>query len=93
MAKKNSAIAKLIGDRVIEWVWCRDVNKLAWVLSQGDDIIPIPGTKRRKYLEQNAAAANITLTPGELKQLADAFPPSAVAGTRYPESQMHRVNV
>ncbi len=66
---------------------------LAWVLSQGEDIIPIPGTKRRKYLEQNAAAVDINLTAAELKQLSDAFPSAAVAGTRYPESQMHRVNV
>lgn len=66
---------------------------LAWVLSQGDDIIPIPGTKRRKYLEQNAAAVDIVLTPAEREKLSAAFPSSAVAGTRYPESQMHRVNV
>ena len=65
---------------------------LAWVLSQGDDIIPIPGTKRRKYLDQNAAAVDLVLTPQELEELAAAFPPTAVAGTRYPESQMHRVN-
>ena len=65
---------------------------LAWVLSQGEDIIPIPGTKRRKYLEQNAAAMEIALTAAEREELAAAFPPAAVAGTRYPESQMHRVN-
>ena len=64
---------------------------LAWVLAQGTDIIPIPGTKRRRYLEENAAAVDIALTPGELKQLNGVF--EAVAGTRYPESQMHRVNV
>src|SRR6266550_4286437 len=64
---------------------------LAWVLAQGNDIIPIPGTKRRRYLEENVAAVDIVLTPGELKQLNGFF--EAVAGTRYPESQMHRVNV
>src|SRR6266513_358887 len=64
---------------------------LAWVLAQGNDIIPIPGTKRRRYLEENVAAVDIALTPGELKQLNGFF--EAVAGTRYPESQMHRVNV
>jgi aryl-alcohol dehydrogenase-like predicted oxidoreductase len=64
---------------------------LAWVLAQGNDIIPIPGTKRRRYLEENAAAVDIKLTPGELKELTTTF--QSVAGTRYPESQMHRVNV
>jgi aryl-alcohol dehydrogenase-like predicted oxidoreductase len=56
---------------------------LAWVLSRGDDVIPIPGTKRRSYLEENAAAAQITLDDEELEQLDDAFPPGAAAGERY----------
>ena len=64
---------------------------LAWVLAQGKDIIPIPGTKRRRFLEENAAAVDIRLTAGELKELGAVF--LSVAGTRYPESQMHRVNV
>jgi len=63
---------------------------LAWLLAQGDDIIPIPGTKRRKYLEENASAVDVTLTAVELEELRDAF--KSVAGGRYPESQMHRVN-
>jgi aryl-alcohol dehydrogenase-like predicted oxidoreductase len=63
---------------------------LAWVLAQGQDIIPIPGTKRRKYLEENAAAVDLKLSAEELKELQSAF--QSVAGTRYPESQMHRVN-
>ena len=63
---------------------------LAWVLAQGEDIIPIPGTKRRKYLEENAAAVDLKLSAAELKELQTAF--QSVAGTRYPESQMHRVN-
>jgi aryl-alcohol dehydrogenase-like predicted oxidoreductase len=66
---------------------------LAWVLAQGEDIIPIPGTKRRKYLEQNAAAVDITLTPRELADLSAAFSPDAVAGLRYPATQMPRVNI
>ena len=48
---------------------------LAWVLAQGEDIVPIPGTKRRKYLEENAAAAEVKLTGEDLKQIHDAFPP------------------
>jgi aryl-alcohol dehydrogenase-like predicted oxidoreductase len=66
---------------------------LAWVLAQGEDIVPIPGTKRRKYLEQNAAAVDITLTPTELVEISAAFSPDAVAGTRYPAAQMPRVNI
>jgi aryl-alcohol dehydrogenase-like predicted oxidoreductase len=56
---------------------------LAWVLSRGDDIVPIPGTKRRSYLEENAAAAEIELTPEELERLEQAFPAGAAAGDRY----------
>jgi aryl-alcohol dehydrogenase-like predicted oxidoreductase len=60
---------------------------LAWVLAQGDDIVPIPGTKRRKYLEENAAAVGLPLTASDLAQIDAAFPRSSVAGERYsPES-------
>jgi aryl-alcohol dehydrogenase-like predicted oxidoreductase len=58
---------------------------LAWVLSRGDDIVPIPGTKRRSYLEENAAATKIELTPAELERLEQAFPAGAAAGERYPD--------
>src|SRR5918993_2351469 len=61
---------------------------LAWVLHKGHDIIPIPGTKRIKYLEQNAAAINIKLAPEEIAELDAALPPGAAAGTRYPEQAM-----
>jgi len=56
---------------------------LAWVLAQGEDIVPIPGTKHRKYLEQNAAAVDISLPPEVLDELQNAFPPDAAAGDRY----------
>jgi aryl-alcohol dehydrogenase-like predicted oxidoreductase len=56
---------------------------LAWVLAQGEDIVPIPGTKRRKYIEENAAAAEIVLAPELIGQLNEAFPPDAAAGDRY----------
>jgi aryl-alcohol dehydrogenase-like predicted oxidoreductase len=65
---------------------------LAWVLAQGDDIVPIPGTKRRKYLEENAAALKVKLTAEDLRRIGDAFPPDSVAGQRYPESFMNLVN-
>ena len=58
---------------------------LAWVLSRGEDIVPIPGTKRRSYLEENVAAAKIELTPAELDRLEQAFPAGAAAGERYPD--------
>jgi len=56
---------------------------LAWVLAQGEDIVPIPGTKHRKYLEQNAAAVDISFPPEVLDELQNAFPPDAAAGDRY----------
>jgi aryl-alcohol dehydrogenase-like predicted oxidoreductase len=64
---------------------------LAWVLAQGDDIVPIPGTKRRKYLEENVAAADIELTADDLKQIAEVMPVGVAAGPRYPEHMMQLV--
>jgi aryl-alcohol dehydrogenase-like predicted oxidoreductase len=61
---------------------------LAWVLAQGDDVVPIPGTKRRKYLEENAAALEITLTPADLRRINTAIPQGAAVGLRYPEAMM-----
>ena len=58
---------------------------LAWVLHQGDDVVPIPGTKRRAYLEQNAAATALELDAADLAALGEALPPGAAAGERYPE--------
>ena len=66
---------------------------LAWLLAQGPDIIPIPGTKRRRYLEENAAAADIALSAEELVRLDQALPPGAAFGDRYPEEGMKGVNV
>jgi aryl-alcohol dehydrogenase-like predicted oxidoreductase len=63
---------------------------LAWVLAQGEDIVPIPGTKRRTYLEENAGASEVSLTQEELDRLAEAFPVGAAAGDRY--SDMSTVN-
>jgi aryl-alcohol dehydrogenase-like predicted oxidoreductase len=61
---------------------------LAWVLAQGDDIAPIPGTKRRKYLEQNLEAVNIKLTPQDLARIDEVAPKGVAAGARYPERAM-----
>ncbi len=65
---------------------------LAWVLAQGEDIVPIPGTKQRKYLEQNAEAVNVELSVEDLKRIDEVFPKDAVAGARYPEAMMKSVN-
>ena len=61
---------------------------LAWVLAQGTDLVPIPGTKRRRYLDENLAATAVTLSPADLRRLDAAFPKDAAAGTRYAASGM-----
>lgn len=65
---------------------------LAWVMAQGNDIVPIPGTKRRKYLEENAAAIDIKLAKEDLDRIDEVFPPDVAAGQRYPEHMMASVN-
>jgi aryl-alcohol dehydrogenase-like predicted oxidoreductase len=65
---------------------------LAWVLAQGDDVVPIPGTKRRSYLEQNVGALDIDLTIDDIRRLNEVFPLDAAAGQRYPEHMMSLVN-
>jgi aryl-alcohol dehydrogenase-like predicted oxidoreductase len=65
---------------------------LAWVMAQGPHIVPIPGTKRRKYLEQNAGAAEVVLSADELAEIDAAFPPDEAAGERYAASMMETLN-
>jgi aryl-alcohol dehydrogenase-like predicted oxidoreductase len=65
---------------------------LAWVLAQDKNIVPIPGTKRRKYLEENVAAIDLKLTAGDLRRIEEIFPTGAAAGLRYPEHMMSLVN-
>jgi aryl-alcohol dehydrogenase-like predicted oxidoreductase len=65
---------------------------LAWVLAQGGDIVPIPGTKRRKYLEENVGSLDVELHPDELRRLNEVFPCGAASGERYPEHMMALVN-
>jgi aryl-alcohol dehydrogenase-like predicted oxidoreductase len=64
---------------------------LAWLLAQGNDIVPIPGTKRRKYLEENAGAADVELTEEDLRRIEEAMPRGSAAGERYSEEQMRAV--
>jgi aryl-alcohol dehydrogenase-like predicted oxidoreductase len=65
---------------------------LAWVMAQGEHIFPIPGTKRIKYLEENAGSLEIRFTPDELDEIDSIFPKNAAAGLRYPEHMMHSLN-
>jgi aryl-alcohol dehydrogenase-like predicted oxidoreductase len=65
---------------------------LAWLLAQGNDIVPIPGTKKRKYLEENAEAINLKLTTAEVARISAALPAGSAAGTRYPAHSMSAVN-
>jgi aryl-alcohol dehydrogenase-like predicted oxidoreductase len=85
-----------LADRVREIAAEKDATPgqlaLAWLLHQGGDIVPIPGTKRRKYLEENAAAVDITLTDEDLRRIEEAMPKGSVAGERYAEQQMRAVN-
>ncbi|MBZ5693835.1 MAG: aldo/keto reductase [Acidobacteriia bacterium] len=66
---------------------------LAWVLAQGEDIVPIPGTKRRTYLDQNLKALEISLTPADLRRIDEVAPRGAAAGARYPEEYMNRLGI
>jgi aryl-alcohol dehydrogenase-like predicted oxidoreductase len=91
--KRNVDLLKPI-EQIAEAHRCTPAQvALAWLLAQGRDIVPIPGTKHRSYLEQNAAAADIKLAADEVRLLSQAFPPGAAAGTRYPEKQMKAVGI
>jgi aryl-alcohol dehydrogenase-like predicted oxidoreductase len=81
--ERNRALADKVRELADEKGCTPAQIALAWVLARGDDVVPIPGTKRRTYLEQNAAASEIRLSDDELRQLDEAFPPGAAAGQRY----------
>jgi aryl-alcohol dehydrogenase-like predicted oxidoreductase len=66
---------------------------LAWVLSRGEDMVPIPGTKRRAYLDQNLAALDISFTPNELRRIDEVAPRGVAVGARYPEEYMSRLGI
>src|SRR5215216_5823677 len=89
--KKNVELA----DRVREVADGKDITPgqlaLAWLLAQGDDIVPIPGTKRREYLEENAGAAGVRLTEDDLARIEEVMPRGSAAGERYAEEQMRAV--
>ncbi len=66
---------------------------LAWLLAQGDDIVPIPGTKKTRYLEENLAAVDLNLSDSDRQDLTAVFQPGVTAGTRYPEKQLPRLGI
>jgi aryl-alcohol dehydrogenase-like predicted oxidoreductase len=89
---KNVELAERVREIAAEKYATPGQLALAWLLYQGEDIVPIPGTKRRKYLEENAGAADITLTDEDLRRIEEAMPKGSVAGERYAEQQMRAVN-
>jgi aryl-alcohol dehydrogenase-like predicted oxidoreductase len=86
--KQNVAMVKRLEDMARSKGCSPPQLALAWLLAKGEDIVPIPGTKRQKYLEANAAAVDITLTPQEVAALDEAFPIGSASGERYPPGSM-----
>lgn len=91
--KRNAELLKPIEDIAAAKKSTPAQVALAWVLAQGQDIVPIPGTKHRKYLEQNCAALDVRLSAEDIENLKKAFPPGVTAGTRYPEKQMKALGI
>lgn len=91
--QKNLDLVKRI-EHIAKMKGCTTTQlALAWVLAQGEDVIPIPGTKRVKYLDENLEAAHIELTRGELDEIADLLPAGSTAGPRYHEQAMKSINL
>jgi aryl-alcohol dehydrogenase-like predicted oxidoreductase len=90
--QKNLDLVSRVGELAKEKGCKPSQLALAWVMAQGDDIVPIPGTKRRKYLEENVAAIDVKLTKEDLRRIEEIFPTGAAAGDRYPEHMMKIVN-
>jgi aryl-alcohol dehydrogenase-like predicted oxidoreductase len=84
----NMRAASVVRDVAVRHEATPSQVALAWLLHKGDDIVPIPGTKRRRYLEENVAAASLTLDRAEIEALDRALPPETVAGPRYNERMM-----
>ena len=90
--KRNLEIVKRVEEIAREKHCTPAQLALAWVLAQGNDIVPIPGTKRRKYLQENAGALGVELTTTDLARIQEVAPPEAFAGSRYPEAMMKLLN-
>jgi aryl-alcohol dehydrogenase-like predicted oxidoreductase len=90
---RNLALAQAVQAMAREKKCTPSQLALAWVLAQGEDIVPIPGTKRRRYIEENAKATEVVLSPEELRRIDRAIPRNSASGLRYPEAGMKRVNL
>ncbi len=90
--QKNLDLVKKIEEIATEKKCKPSQLALAWVLAQGNDIVPIPGTKRMNYLEENIGAANIQLTKEDLKRINESLPPGLASGNRYPDAAMNALN-
>ena len=90
--QRNLDLVERIGEMATQKGCTASQLALAWLLAQGEDIVPIPGTKRRAYLEENVGALGITLTENDLAQIAAVAPHGVAAGARYPERAMQAVN-
>jgi aryl-alcohol dehydrogenase-like predicted oxidoreductase len=91
--QKNLGLVERIGQIAKEKSCTPAQLALAWVLAQGDDVVPIPGTTRRKNLDENLAALDIRLTPADLAQIEELAPRGVAAGDRYTPEMMKRVGV
>jgi aryl-alcohol dehydrogenase-like predicted oxidoreductase len=91
--QKNLDLVKKVEEIAREKKCSSSQLALAWVLAQGDDIVPIPGTKRVKYLEDNVGAVEVNLSPDDLAQIERVMPKGAAAGQRYNESMMRLIDV
>jgi aryl-alcohol dehydrogenase-like predicted oxidoreductase len=89
---KNIELVRRIEEMAAEKGCAPAQLALAWVLAQGEDVVPIPGTKRRKYLEENMRALEVEITPEDLERIDEIAPKGVAAGTRYPEAGMAAVN-
>src|SRR6266536_417540 len=89
---RNLAVVQRINELAADKGVTSSQLAIAWVLAQGDDIVPIPGTKRRRYLEENLGALDVKLTPGELASIDAVAPRGVAAGDRYGPAQMATVN-
>ena len=86
--EKNMELVERVGEIADEKEATPAQIALAWLLHQGDDVVPIPGTKRLKYLEENAAAVDVELSADDLERIEEIAPPGAAAGPRYSEERM-----
>jgi len=90
--QKNLELVKCVEEIAKEKNCTPSQLALAWLLAQGQDIIPIPGTKRRKYLEENVGGFSLKLSPEDLRRIDEVAPHGAAAGDRYPQAAMAAVN-